>query len=207
MSGARAILLSALLVVPAPAPAQDDPDTSAAAATAGAKAPPEGTTEQSAPSARSGKTPSQAAGGGGNPAAGGSVSGGRTRIVAHAENIVTTAERGTASTDIGTSDRPGTSSTVVAEGVVTQGRGRDAHTRIGTGSGFVSAEGIYNGGGTLSIGAEGTKRNGMTCVEIYRNTCIIHYYFRRKSDPCLPGYWIDGRKCRLPSDRQHRIGD
>lgn len=133
-------------------------------------------------------------------------SGGSTRIDAHARNVTTIADDGVAVTNIG-GGRKGASTSVYAEDIVTIGRRQGAQTDIGTGSGFVSAKDIYNGGGTLSIGAEGTKRDGKTCVEIYRNTCIVHFYYRRKNDPCAPGYWIDGRKCRLPSDRKHRIGD
>jgi hypothetical protein len=133
-------------------------------------------------------------------------SGGSTRVDAHARNVMTIAKDGVAVTNIG-SGRTGSSTSVFAEDVVTIGRGQSARTDIGTGSGFVDARAVYNEGGTLSIGAEGTKRDGKTCVEIYRNTCIVHFYYRRKNDPCAPGYWIDGRKCRLPSDRKHRIGD
>jgi hypothetical protein len=135
----------------------------------------------------------------------GVASGGATRVDAHARNVMTVADDGVAVTNIGTG-RTGASTSVYAEDIVTMGRGQSAQTDIGTGSGFVSATDIYNGGGRLSIGAEGTKRDGKTCVEIYRNTCIVHFYYRRKNDPCAPGYWIDGRKCRLPSDRKHRIG-
>lgn len=191
----QAALVIILLVVPAGLRAQDEPDTEAPSAAAYRPKPAD------PPSPVAPRPPVKPAA----PARGG-MSAGPTRIEAHVRNVVTTAEGGNAVTEIG-AGAGGRSATVVAEDVVTRSRGRDTETSIGGGSGFVSAEMIINEGGTLTIGADGTRRNGMKCVEIYRNTCIVHFYFRRKSDPCLPGYWIDARKCRLPSDRQHRIGD
>jgi hypothetical protein len=191
-----ALLALLLLAAPGGLQAQDEPDTEAPSAAVQRSGTSADVSEPIAPRPVA-KPASRARG---------AVSAAPTRIEAHARNVVTIAEGGDAVTEIG-SGTGGRSATVVAEDVVTRSRGRDTETSIGGGSGFVSAEMIINEGGTLSIGAEGTRRNGKTCVEIYRNTCIIHFYFRRKKDPCLPGYWIDGRKCRLPSDRQHRIGD
>jgi hypothetical protein len=133
----------------------------------------------------------------------GSATGG-SRIDANARNVLTSATKGTAETEIGVG-RSRTSSTD-ARNIVTTSHGQDAITRIGGGAGVVSARNVINEGGTLSIGANGITRDGMKCVEIYRSTCIIHFYYRRKHDPCLPGYWTDGLKCRLPSDDRHSIG-
>lgn len=173
----RPVLASALILsAPDPVPAQDAPDTDLPGATAPAPPPLRG-----------------AAGGG-------------TRINASARNVVTHSNGGTAITEIGSSTGRGVSSSTDARNVVTTSRGGETITRIGGGAGVVDADTIINEGGTLSIGANGISRDGMKCVEVYRNTCIIHFYYRGKHDPCLPGYWIDGRKCRLPSDRKHRIG-
>lgn len=132
---------------------------------------------------------------------------GSSRITASAEDVTTIATGGaTAVTEIGVGNGGGGRLVVEAQDVVTTATGRDARTTIGSGSGVVSVQGgVINQGGTLEIGASGTSRDGKTCIEIYRQTCIVHYYFRRKHDPCLPGYWIDGRKCRLPADTRHKI--
>lgn len=131
--------------------------------------------------------------------------GGRTQIDVSTGDIRTSAVGGgSAITDIATLEKGGKA--VVRTGDVrTTSTGTDASTTIGGGSGTVVTGDIINRGGDLEIGAGGTTRDGKKCVEIYRQTCIIHYYFRRKNDPCLPGYWIDGRKCRLPADTRHKI--
>ncbi|HEX8261408.1 MAG TPA: hypothetical protein VF547_00885 [Allosphingosinicella sp.] len=189
----RLAAIGLALVAPASrGSAQDEPDTTVPSAQEAAA---HRVADPAAPAAKPARAATRV----------GVSSGGSTRVDAHARNVMTVADDGVAVTNIGVG-RPGASTSVYAEDIVTVGRGQSAETDIGTGSGFVSATDIYNGGGRLSIGAEGTKRDGKTCVEIYRNTCIVHFYYRRKNDPCAPGYWIDGRKCRLPSDRKHRIG-
>lgn len=131
------------------------------------------------------------------------AAGGGGTINATAERITTIATGGTAVTDIGVggSGRSNTS----ARDVVTLGVGEDSTTRIGGCSGTVSAQNIYNIGGDMEICAGGIKRNGMNCVEIYRDACIVHAYTRPKKSPCAPLYWTDFRRCRLPSDYKHAI--
>jgi hypothetical protein len=186
-------MVLALMALASRVDAQDEPDTTVPTAK---DAPAHAVADPAPPQAKPPRATTRV----------GVSSGGSTRIDAHARNVTTIADEGVAVTSIG-GGRKGGSTSVYAEDIVTIGRRQGAQTDIGTGSGVVSATDIYNGGGTLSIGAKGTKRDGKTCVEIYRNTCIVHFYYRRKNDPCAPGYWIDGRKCRLPSDRKHRIGD
>lgn len=132
----------------------------------------------------------------------GAAAGGGT-INATAERITTIATGGTAITDIGVGGS-GRSSTS-AKDVVTLGAGEDSTTRIGGCSGTVSAQNVYNLGGDMEICAGGIKRDGMNCVEIYRDTCIVHAYTRPKKSPCAPLYWTDFRRCRLPSDYKHAI--
>lgn len=129
---------------------------------------------------------------------------GSARIDVRAGNVVTDATGGNATTNIGARSGNGTSQ-VVTGTTITRSTGGSATTNIGNGNGVVSTDFTYNEGGTLTIGASGISRNGRTCIEIFRQTCIVHIYFRRKSDPCAPGYWMSFRKCLLPSDLSHKI--
>lgn len=129
-----------------------------------------------------------------------------SRIDAYASNVATVAVSGSAETDIGTSSSGGTRSITSAKNVVTTAIGGTTATSIGGCDGVVSAENIYNEGGDLTICPGRTTRNGMTCIEIYLQTCIVSFYIRRHSDPCAPGYWMSGYRCLLPSDLSHRIG-
>jgi hypothetical protein len=133
-----------------------------------------------------------------------SASTGGGKITANAENITSIATGGTAVTDIGVSEGSGRSSTD-AKNVVTLGAGEESTTRIGGCQGTVSAENIFTYGGATEICPGSIKRNGMTCIEIYRDTCIIHAYIRPKNSPCAPLYWTEFRRCRLPSDYKHAI--
>lgn len=144
-------------------------------------------------------------GGGPSRSSGRTVVGGGT-IDATAKSVVTTARGGaSAQTDIGVRDSGGGRLSVSAGNVVTNARGGDTSTVIGSGTGSVSTGDVYNEGGSLTIGAKGISRDGKTCVEIYLRTCIIHTYYRRKSDPCAPGYWMQARKCLLPADTRHSL--
>ncbi len=133
-----------------------------------------------------------------------SVSGGSIDVKAGA--VVTSAAGGaTAETDIGVREGGGGRLSVSVGNVVTTATGTDARTVIGAGSGSVSAQDIYNQGGTLVMG-DSVTRDGKTCIEFYLRTCIVHVYYRRKSDPCAPGYWMQYRKCMLPADTRHSVG-
>lgn len=129
---------------------------------------------------------------------------GSARIDVRAGEVVTDATGGDATTNIGAKSGSGTSR-VVTGTTITRARGGKATTNIGNGNGVVSSGFTYNEGGTLTIGASGISRNGRKCIEIFRQTCIVHIYIRRKSDPCAPGYWISFRRCLLPSDLIHKI--
>lgn len=130
---------------------------------------------------------------------------GSARIDASAKNVVTISNAGNAETNIGARDSGGGNTSVSAKNTITESTGVRSQTNIGTEGGVVSTGLTYNQGGTLSINASGTKRNGLTCIEIFRQTCIIHIYIRPKKKPCFPGYFTEFRRCLLPSDLRHKI--
>jgi hypothetical protein len=130
---------------------------------------------------------------------------GRADITATADGVITEAIGGDATTKIGVRSSGGGSTTVSAGETITRSVVGSATTEIGGETGVVRTGITYNEGGSISIGSGGIKRNGMKCLEIFRQTCIIQIYYRRHSDPCAPGYWMDFRRCLLPADLKHRI--
>lgn len=97
---------------------------------------------------------------------------------------------------------------VSAQSITTVAKGgQSATTNIGSGGGDTVVTGdTYNEGGDLTIGSGRTSRDGRTCIDVYRNTCIVRIYYRKHySDPCAPGYWRVLNACKLPSDDKHSI--